>query len=453
MSIAQQTAFIKEFDRLLTQSVAVYRRKSANKVSHVFVASRTALRRGVIDLLRKQLGNIEKKNEVISSILSAIDPSFQGFINILHRDIKAKFEGNNVVVGKITKFQEGSRIVAFFAATEIEKNHFRNVYQQIYRIYEASLKQLGIEVADITKTISGKTVSSAAKAIWNLEHANLQGIAESQVRDAMTNALLESEGAIAEADVMQWLKDYNIDLRIVRDSATNKMMVFIGSKEGNFAESLNSKQRKKELKELVEGVRRQILNNGEKILGLPGSPSFIDLKRKAALKTVTSRIRKKNPKAKIKLTEDLNTKGSKSDLSTKKTTKNRKVGSGLTRVANSSSAPTRRVNKGVSSSPLTLIKMINAKLPRTVASNMGEPKLENRTGRFASSARVVDAATTAKGFTSFGYTYQRDPYGVFESTSGTRFASQERDPRVVIEQSIREIAQELAIGRFFTRRV
>ena len=95
----------------------------------------------------------------------------------------------------------------------------------------------------------------------------------------------------------------------------------------------------------------------------------------------------------------------------------------------------------------------NAKLPRTVAANMGAPALENRTGRFASSARVVEATTTAKGFTSFGYTYQRDPYGVFESTSGTRFASPERDPRVLIEGSIREIAQELAIGRFFTRRV
>ena len=100
-----------------------------------------------------------------------------------------------------------------------------------------------------------------------------------------------------------------------------------------------------------------------------------------------------------------------------------------------------------------MIKMINAKLPRVVAGNMGAPALENRTGRFAGSARVVDAQVTPKGFTSFGYTYQKDPYSVYESTSGTRFASPERDPRVLIEGSIREIAQELAIGRFFTRRV
>ena len=84
---------------------------------------------------------------------------------------------------------------------------------------------------------------------------------------------------------------------------------------------------------------------------------------------------------------------------------------------------------------------------------MGSPRLNLRTGRFAGSVRVVDVITTAKGFPSFGYTYQRNPYEVFEATSGTRFSSVERDPRTLIDTSIREIASELAIGRFFTRRV
>jgi len=84
---------------------------------------------------------------------------------------------------------------------------------------------------------------------------------------------------------------------------------------------------------------------------------------------------------------------------------------------------------------------------------MGAPRLENRTGRFSNSVRVTDIQTTRQGYPSIGYTYQRDPYGVFESTSGTRFSSIERDPRQLIEGSIREIAAELAIGRFYTRRV
>jgi len=97
--------------------------------------------------------------------------------------------------------------------------------------------------------------------------------------------------------------------------------------------------------------------------------------------------------------------------------------------------------------------LLNAKLPQTVAKNMGAPRLENRTGTFASSVRVTEVQKTPQGFASIGYTYQKDPYSVFENTSGTRFASAERDPRDLINLSIREIAQQMAIGRFYTRRV
>ena len=84
---------------------------------------------------------------------------------------------------------------------------------------------------------------------------------------------------------------------------------------------------------------------------------------------------------------------------------------------------------------------------------MGEPRLANRSGRFAGSVRAVDITTTRGGYPSIGYTYQRDPYQVFESTSGTRFSSRERDPRPLIDQSIREIAAKLVVGRLYTRRV
>ena len=84
---------------------------------------------------------------------------------------------------------------------------------------------------------------------------------------------------------------------------------------------------------------------------------------------------------------------------------------------------------------------------------MEAPGLENRTGRFASSVYVTDIIKTPKGFPSIGYTYDRNPYGVYESTSGSRFASPQRDPRILIDKSIREIAAQLAIGRLYTRRV
>ena len=59
-----------------------------------------------------------------------------------------------------------------------------------------------------------------------------------------------------------------------------------------------------------------------------------------------------------------------------------------------------------------------------------------------------------KGFPSIGYTYDRDNYEQYEITSGSaQWANSDRDPRKLIDASIREIAAQTALGRFFTRRV
>ena len=105
-------------------------------------------------------------------------------------------------------------------------------------------------------------------------------------------------------------------------------------------------------------------------------------------------------------------------------------------------------------SMFSMMAMINQKLPQTVRKNMRSPGLENRTGRFASSVRLTEVLTTPRGFPSFGYTYQKNPYQVYEPGKGrSPWANSDRDPRGVIDASIREIAAELALGRFFTRRV
>jgi len=113
-----------------------------------------------------------------------------------------------------------------------------------------------------------------------------------------------------------------------------------------------------------------------------------------------------------------------------------------------------KTKKGVGSAPLQLLSIVNNKLPETVRKNMQEPALVNRTGRFANSVKVTDISATQKGFPSIGYTYDRDNYGQYEASSGsTSYSDPDRDPRVLIDKSIREIAAGLAIGRFFTRRI
>jgi hypothetical protein len=112
-----------------------------------------------------------------------------------------------------------------------------------------------------------------------------------------------------------------------------------------------------------------------------------------------------------------------------------------------------RAKSSAASQPLQLLGLINQKLPETVRKNMQSPALVNRTGRFADSVKVTEIAQTSKGFPSMGYTYQRNPYQVFEEGSKGNWSNGDRDPRDLIDKSIREIAAQFAIGRFYTRRV
>lgn len=106
---------------------------------------------------------------------------------------------------------------------------------------------------------------------------------------------------------------------------------------------------------------------------------------------------------------------------------------------------------GPSNLPLQLIGAFNRDLPNTLRKNMQSPRLQYRTGRFANSVKVVDVATTASGFLSFGYVYQKSPYQTFEP--GFAQGSVDRDPRRLIDRSMREIASSYALGRFYTRRL
>ena len=116
-------------------------------------------------------------------------------------------------------------------------------------------------------------------------------------------------------------------------------------------------------------------------------------------------------------------------------------------------APLKK-EKGPSAKPFALMAEMNRQLPAVVAKNMGAPGLENQTGRFARSVRITDVAETTGGFPSFGYTYQKNPYQVYEQGKGRApWATAERDPRKLIDRSMREIAAQYAVGRFYTRRV
>ena len=104
--------------------------------------------------------------------------------------------------------------------------------------------------------------------------------------------------------------------------------------------------------------------------------------------------------------------------------------------------------------PLALAELINKMLPEALLMKMQAPALVNRTGRFRSSAEVTNVMIGPRGGTNVEYTYQRDPYEVFEPGSGSPLANQYRDPRAIIGGTVRELAQTIMGKKFIrTRRV
>lgn len=459
MSIAEQQKFLTNFDKKLQRKVAAYRRARANRQSHQFIVTRRALHKGVEDTIERNLAGMEGLGALKKNMHIALDPKITVLMQEIKTRVRSRIEGDSVVVGRVTKDTK-DEFEAWFSASVMDNGNYRNIYKQVYTSYNKLLDQFAQDVADISQAVIGMSFGDKAKNYFNLEHDLYQGISESLTRDSLVEALQDISG-IEYEEVLTWLKNSEIDVNIIRDTTTDTMKVFIGSKYGNLADAFATKTRSAQLKELIAGAKKQVLEDGEKILGLPGSPSFVDMKRKKLLEKVTNEFKKVDG-VKITLDENIKVKGKRDSINLDKTERSGGVQkkSGLKK-KNATKPQTRRrdpyankrVQKGVAATPLQLIGLINKKLPDVIRDRMVPPRLQYQTGRFASSVKVVDVSETRQGFASLGYTYMHDPYKVYESTSGTRYSDIERDPRPLIDQSIRHIAQQMALGRFYTRRV
>lgn len=122
--------------------------------------------------------------------------------------------------------------------------------------------------------------------------------------------------------------------------------------------------------------------------------------------------------------------------------------------SNKSSSTPGSINKKPSQQNWSsLLPMLNNRLPPRVMANMRSPALVNRTGTFANSAQIVTVESTKSGLPTFVFDYERNPYNVFDRILGrSPWNTPERDPRALVDKSVRELVREMAIGRFYTRR-
>lgn len=283
-------------------------------------------------------------------------------------------------------------------------------------------------------------------------HEKQAGVFESRVRDVIEDssmAFLSKQDALSRQDLLDDLALLGIDLSIFRNDMDDSHTITIESKIANRLDGLSSADnRAKILKELNKAIMK--LPAGRGLENLKGSDSIGTKKRKKLGKKVTQPFKAARSKRVTVKTEDFSIKSSSS-----KSTATKKIKSSV--VANKKKVPVAplkvaRAKASKSTTSLThLVPLLNQRLPEVVAANMGDPRLNNVTGRFASSVRVTEIARTTQGFPSIGYTYQKSPYQTFEQ--GGKQGSRDKDPRSLIDASIRELAVQYALGRFYTRRV
>ena len=186
---------------------------------------------------------------------------------------------------------------------------------------------------------------------------------------------------------------------------------------------------------------------------IEGSPKQTEIVTDKAVRTVMKEIKKANPSAKLTYAKKkvkqkkrtIATSTNKKGRSTEKKKSGKRAKAPVaTRVKGQSRA---RVSAAMS--PIGLTALLNKSLGDQVKKNMGPypRRLENRTGRFASSAEVTNVAVLPKSV-EIQYTYQKDPYAVFEPEYGNELASYGRDPKRIIGGTIREIAQSIMGQKF-----
>jgi hypothetical protein len=411
-----------------------------NRKATVFTVTHRALERAIEESLLKgiPLPPDPKHLKFAEDLIDSLSSDITAFISALTR----KYEHPR---------QSGkSRVVESTATALIVAVFFLggDVFKRIKGVYNVPLNRL---FKIIKAKASSDLLAERRGSTFSLEHDHFMGILETTMQASLEAALTNPDSSDAKrgkADVLAWLKSQEVDIEIIRDGSKESMSVFLGSSVVNDREAKDVQRKKKKLLEVLEAALEKLQKNPAfSFMELKGSDSIMTTRRKKLIKNTTKQFKKQKH---VKVTTE-NT-----DIKTSKAKKKESFGpkgvsaTGLKRTSKVKKG--NKAKKGSAGMPLAeMMTKFNAKITQEVMSNMQSPALVNRTGRFAESVRITDIVKTPRGLNSVGYTYQRNPYQTFEM--GGAQGSPERDPRKIIDQSMREIAVSFAMGRFYTRRV
>ena len=470
MAQARQKAFLTKLHKELLGSSSDYRYEVADLRVHTFKLSHPQLL--AVTMLELSKRNIKPTSEQHKEISDAALTAYTEILNA----IKALKTELHVDIIKKATYLRKERLRLVFQTTGDRMGKFGSggsnakrwpaendpavTFDAIKLAYEAGLGNFFKELQKITdnairKTKPGKSgklnKETRVGQFFHLGHLDTQGVAETRFRDGLAKSF-ESLPTGEHANMTAFLKDSGIDLSFQRVDSEDMMYVQIESATDNKERGSVTPGSAKARMDAIREALIVAIDNFD-ILNMSGSDTPKQRKEKQVAKALLEPFKAnelKNKKVQTKIEPVKNSSSKKTKLRTRRKAIQSSEGIGKT-VIKKTASKKRAKTPSPASSPLHMIVALNSKLPQVVAQNMQSPALQYQTGRFASSVRVTDVITTPKGYPSIGYTYDKFPYQTFEV--GYEQGDAGRDPRKIINQSIREIAAEMAIGRFFTRRV
>ena len=432
-------------------SSEAWRTKTGNKLTTTITVNTTTITKTIKaavsaatnvskngDILIKDLGS--KYTALTTALMDELRDNFNGLASSGAgvKVLKGSRSGKLIKV-KLDKIK-GSKRDNFKAGQKMYQDALQTFYDNFAVLVGVYLSRIS------TSNKTGKVEQTKQAQLFNLEHIKGKSNVQGFINDTIYDAIQSYDGSLEDLKDNVKALGLKTYLNIEKNAKTGEIKVYVGSQAKNVQESSSEKKIKTDLQKALTKALNKLKNP---LFEVQGSDSLKDAKTKKVLEKTLKPFKKlKNVKVKSSSTKVKESKGpTKLDVSAKIAVT--KLAASKLRRKNVSSA-----RKSAASQPLAMLAMINKELPKTVQDNMGSPHLENRTGRFARSVRAVNVLQTKQGFPSIGYTYQRNPYQIFEDGGGAApWANGQRDPRNLIDRSIREIAVDLAVGRFYTRRI
>jgi len=455
---------LKQIQKQIEKSSTVYRDLISDKKVHTLIIDEKEIEKEAIKQLTILFGVSEKDplilEEFIPLFKKTVPRMCRQFLMLSEKFLNRK--GSNIILSNLTKTGTNS----FSVVIGFEKGKTADIFKFIRKYIKQPAQKMFLYSVQgkINRLNKGRDKKHQLKAAYNPRG----GISFFDIGHSSETAVSVQRKNIAENELVKWSTKQSPGAQKILKALLSELKWSISQKDIKATQELtvslesgleNKYRGSVEEKKLAEQLERDLSALLEKSLrgsdtwpaDLEGSDSYNTKTEKRLLNNFTNdKFRSKNITSNIKKQKVK----SSTSVGTLKVKRKASFAKGADKVYNSGGAVLKRSKKQKTENLFSIMALINQKLPDQVRKNMGSPRLENVSGRFASSVKLTSVTTTRRGFPSFGYTYQRNPYQVYEDGAEGRepWANTERDPRQLIDASIREIAAEMAIGRFYTRR-